>query len=203
MSTESDKSRSLFWYRIKLLALITVFLSPFIGGWLALYVFDLRPVSGNYGNLVHPVKKISWPTLATIDGQRFEAGFGRKWTFVLFAGEDCTELCRNNLYYMRQIRTLLGRDNQRLQNVLFIAAPLDDEMRNFLHDYPRLAVIENFRDTNLLAQFELDGTETVGSAPRIYLVDPDQNLMMHYPAENEHARILEDLKKLMKLSQIG
>lgn len=203
MSTESDKSRSLFWYRIKLLALITVFLSPFIGGWLALYVFDLRPASGNYGNLVHPVKKISWTPLETADGQRFAAGFGRKWTFVLFAGEDCAELCRNNLYFMRQIRTLLGRDTQRLQNVLFSAAPLDDEMRKFLRDYPRLAVIENFRDAEFLEQFELDGVESVGSAPRLYLVDPEQNLMMYYPAQNDHARILEDLKKLMKLSQIG
>ena len=37
----------------------------------------------------------------------------------------------------------------------------------------------------------------------MYLVDPDQNLMMHYPAENDQYRVLEDIKKLLKLSQIG
>ena len=37
----------------------------------------------------------------------------------------------------------------------------------------------------------------------MYLVDPDDNLMMHYPPENDQNRVLEDLKRLMKLSQIG
>ena len=44
----------LFWHRVKFLALIVVFLSPFIGGWMALYVFEIRPSSGNYGTLIAP-----------------------------------------------------------------------------------------------------------------------------------------------------
>ncbi|MFT4650914.1 MAG: hypothetical protein ACI9AP_001086, partial [Flavobacteriales bacterium] len=32
---------------------------------------------------------------------------------------------------------------------------------------------------------------------------PDQNYMMHYPAENDQHKILEDIRKLIKLSQIG
>ena len=203
MNTEPQHPPSLFWYRVKLLALIAVFLSPFIGGWLAFYVFELRPSSGNYGTLVQPVRKIDWPPLETVDGRRIEAGFGRKWTFVLIAGDRCTELCRDNLYYMRQIRILLGRDTQRLQNLLLSAETLDGEMREFLRDYPQFAVVESFRDRGFYRQFELDGVEPVGAAPRMYLVDPDQNLMMYYPAKNDHDRILEDLKKLMKLSQIG
>ncbi len=78
----SEQPSSLFWYRVKFLALIAVFLSPFIIGWLALYVFDIRPESGNYGNLVQPVKKVAWPSLASVDGRQFEGGFGRRWTFV-------------------------------------------------------------------------------------------------------------------------
>jgi len=67
-----EEPKRLLWYRIKLLALIAVFLSPFIGGWLALYVFDIKPSSGNYGMLVAPVKKLDWPLLETLDGQRHE-----------------------------------------------------------------------------------------------------------------------------------
>ena len=43
---------NLLWHRIKFLGLIAIFLSPFVGGWMALYVFDLRPTAGNYGELV-------------------------------------------------------------------------------------------------------------------------------------------------------
>ncbi len=198
-----EESKSLFWHRVKLLALVTVFVAPFIGGWLAFYVFELRPSSGNYGSLVQPVQKINWPALQASDGRRFDDGFGRRWTFLLFANETCDELCFNNLFYMRQIRTLLGRDTMRLQNVLVLGHPLNEKLEVFLREFPNLLVIENYRSDELYAQFEFDGEARVGATPKLYLVDPDQHLMIHYPAENDHTRVLEDIKKLMKLSQIG
>ena len=198
-----EASKSLFWYRVKFIALVAVFLSPFVFGWLALYVFEWRPEAGNYGQLVQPVRKVDWPVLESNDGKLFEGGFGRRWSFLLFAGERCAEDCRQNLFYMRQMRTLLGRDTLRLQNVLVTSAPLDETMQAYLRDFPNLVVIENYRDPALYAQFSLDGEQAVGSSPKLYLVDPDNNFMMHYPAVNDHERVLEDLKKLMKLSQIG
>ena len=104
---------------------------------------------------------------------------------------------------MRQVRTLLGRDTMRLQNVLITGRPLSEKTRVFLREYPNLVVIENDRQTQLFSQFDLNGSGEVGSTPKMYLIDPDQNLMMHYPAKNDQNRVLEDLKKLMKLSQIG
>jgi hypothetical protein len=199
----AEQPKSLFWYRVKFLALVAVFLSPFIGGWMALYVFDVRPESGNYGTLVQPIKKINWPPLSSVDGRQFEDGFGRRWVFLMFVGENCDELCYSNIFYMRQIRTLLGRDTMRLQNVLITAEPLSDKMKTFLREFPNLLVIENIRQHQLYSQFYLDGYGAVGRTPKMYLVDPEQNLMMHYPAENDQNRVLEDIKKLMKLSQIG
>ena len=201
MNQESPKKT--FWHRFKFLALITVFLSPFIGGWLALYVFDIKPTSGNYGTLITPVKKMDWPRLETRGGDAHVGGFGRKWTLLLFAGDDCAELCRSNLFYMRQLRTLLGRDTLRLQNVLISARPLSEEMQIYLKEFPNLKVVQDYRDPALYRQFELPEMGEVGATPKLYLVDPDQNLMMHYPAENDQNRVLEDIKKLLKLSQIG
>jgi hypothetical protein len=196
-------TKRLFWYRFKLLALVAVFLSPFIGGWLALYVFELRPESGNYGTLVQPVRKIDWPPLTTRDGERREGGFAGKWRLLLFVDDACAEPCRENLYYMRQIRVLLGRDTGRLVNILVTGGAIDEPMKAFLKDYPDLVVIENYRGAALLSQFSVDGGEPVGASPKMYLVDPDDNLMMHYPPENDQNRVLEDIKKLMKISQIG
>lgn len=199
----SEQSKSLFWYRAKFLALIAVFLSPFIIGWMALYVFDIRPESGNYGSLVQPVKQIDWPQLSSVDGRQFDDGFGRRWTFLIFSGDSCDELCYSNLFYMRQIRTLLGRDTMRLQNVLVTAAPLGEKLKAYLREFPNLVVIENNRQPEFYSQFRLDGLGDVGDRPRMYLVDPDQNFMMHYPEESDQDQVLDDIKKLMKLSQIG
>ena len=124
-------------------------------------------------------------------------------SLLLFAGESCGEQCRSNLFYMRQLRTLLGRDTLRLQNVLISAGPLSEETKIYLQEFPNLKVIQNNRNAALYQEFYLDGYSEVGASPKMYLVDPDQNLMMHYPAENDQDRVLEDIKKLMKLSQIG
>lgn len=201
MSEEQPKG--LLWHRIKLLTLIIVFLSPFIGGWMALYVFDLKPASGNYGALVTPVQRLQWPEIVALDGVTHTGGFGRKWTLLMFAGDDCGELCRSNLFYMRQLRTLLGRDTLRLQNVLITARPLSEEMRIYLMGFPNLKVVQGDRNPDLYRQFDLPGEAEVGSAPKLYLVDPDQNLMMHYPAEIDPDLMLQDVKKLLKISQIG
>ncbi len=205
MSEEVTEShQSLLWYRLKFLGLIVVFLSPFLAGWMALYVFEMKPESINYGRLVQPVRKVVWPELQALDGQTYETGFGRKWTFVLFVRGQCLESCRSNLFYLRQIRVLLGRDADRLQNVLLSASEIESDMRMFLKEYPHLAVIEKFSDESLFAQFANDdNAASVGLTPLLYLVDPDQNYMMYYPPDPDEHRVLEDIRKLMKLSQIG
>ena len=199
----TEEKNSLFWHRVKLLGFIGVFLAPFIGGWLALYVFEIKPESVNYGSLIQPVKKVNWPKMVSTEGEVFEGGIDRKWAFLLFSREPCAEACRSNLFYMRQIRTLLNRDSDRLQNVLITSVPLDVGMVEFLKEYPDLVVIEGFRDESLLSQFAAGDDRRVGNDARLYLVDPDQNYMMYYPADIDEHRVLEDIRKLMKLSKIG
>jgi len=199
----SEKNKSLFWHRAKLLAFIGVFLSPFIGGWMALYVFDVRPDNGNYGTLVEPVKRLSWPVIESTKGDIYENGLGRQWSFIMFSNGHCAELCQSNLYYMRQLRILLGRDTPRISNVFISSQPLSEELKTFFVDYPNLVVIEEVDEPALFEQFQIRGEDAVGASPKLYLVDPDQNYMMHYPAENDQNKILEDIRKLIKLSQIG
>ena len=197
-------NKNLFFYRIKFLGLIGVFLSPFIAGWLALYVWEIKPSSINYGTLVQPVKKITWPSLQDLNGNRYDDGFGRRWVFILFIRDQCSQACQSNLFYLRQIRTLLGRNAGRLQNVLVSVPSIEDDMKMFLQDYPDLIAIENFSDDALLAQFAQDEKpDSIGHTPQFYLIDPDQNYMMHYPPEPDQHRVLEDMRKLMKLSKIG
>ena len=199
----TEEKGSLFWHRVKLLGLIGVFLAPFVGGWLALYVFEVKPESKNYGTLIQPVKKVDWPKMISTEGEVYEGGFGRKWAFLLFTRESCAKKCQSNLFFMRQIKTLLNRDSDRLQNVLITSVPLDAAMIEFIKEYPDLLVIEDFLDESLFAQFSTGDDQRTGDDALLYLVDPDQNYLMYYPAANDEHRILEDIRKLMKLSQIG
>ncbi len=197
-----DNVKQLFWYRVKFLSLVAVFLLPFVGGWLALYVFEWRPESGNYGQLVQPVKKVEWPSLKTTDGELLEQGFGRRWAFLLFTQDGCSQQCQDNAYYMGQTQKLLGRNHDRIQNVLVSRVALSSETREKLSANPGLTIIEGVQFDQLSPQFIADD-QAIGEQPRMYLVDPDNNLMMFYPAQSDHGRVLEDLRNLMRLSQIG
>jgi hypothetical protein len=48
-------------------------------------------------------------------------------------------------------------------------------------------------------------TEDSGTAeaPRVYLIDPLGNLMMSYAADAKPKGMLEDMKRLLRLSSIG
>ncbi len=90
----------------------------------------------------------------------------------------------------------------RVQRVFLISgnccdqAYLDTEQSGLLlgriDNSPGQTLLETFPDTSQAA--------TLG---RIYLVDPLGNLMMKYEADAPQKGLLEDLKKLLKLSHIG
>jgi len=196
-----QEGQSLIIYRVKLIALISVFLLPFIGGWLAFYVFDYRPLSQNYGALVEPVRPMSLPVLTTQDGRELKEDFWKKWSFVVLMDEDCADLCRNNLFYLRQMRIALGRDMDRVQNVLMLKADVNDDLAKFLLEYPKMTVLSKVSQS-LFDAFELPGIPP-GKAPLMNLIDPHGNLMMTYSAVNDPASVLSDMRRLLKLSQIG
>lgn len=196
-----QENKQLTRHRIKFLALILVFLSPFIAGWLAFYVFEIRPDSKHYGNLVQPVRPLNFTDSQSLDDRQLSAEFWKKWTFVVIDNQGCQQQCRQNLYYLRQMRIALGRDTERVQNVLLLQQPADSDLKNYLQDYPVLTVVEN-APLNLTKLFELPGI-SLGEQPMLYLVDPAGNLMMTYPADNLPKSILSDLRRLLKVSQIG
>ncbi len=196
-----NEPKDLFWHRVKLLSLIAVFLLPSIASWLAFYVFDIRPGSKNYGNLVQPPQPIEFPPLVSVQGQSLDRSWWDKWTFVLVDANGCQQLCQDNLYYLRQMRIALGRDQDRVQNLAVLTQPLGAEMKEFFKEYPLMTVLTG-ENARLLSQLAQSGVQP-GQEPSLYLIDPAGNLMMTYPAEHDSSSILSDMRRLLKVSQIG
>jgi hypothetical protein len=120
----------------------------------------------------------------------------------------CTEACRTRLYDTRQVRLALDRDMNRVQRVFIADAGCCDAQ--FLHDqHPDLIAIRaDAADAPLRALLPgLDAsavpTAKSGAAPRVYLIDPLGNLMMSYAADAKSKGMLEDMKRLLRLSSIG
>ena len=144
----------------------------------------------NTGVLIEPARPL--PAASFLNG---------KWTLLLVESGACEAACRARLYDTRQVRLALDRDMKRVQRVLIAEGGCCDA--EFLHDqHPDLDLIQRGAAAPVLALLPQDNAGAA-RAPRVYLIDPLGNLMMFYPTGAKPKGMLEDLKRLLRLSSIG
>jgi cytochrome oxidase Cu insertion factor (SCO1/SenC/PrrC family) len=134
-----------------------------------------------------------------MSGEQLAPEFLRgKWSLVYVGAGPCDPHCREALTLMRQSRLALGDDMPRVQRV-FLATDqcCDREYLNAEHEGLIVAAADTPAAATLLEQFP------AAHSGRIYIVDPLGNLMMSHAPGAPPKGLLEDLKKLLKLSHIG
>jgi cytochrome oxidase Cu insertion factor (SCO1/SenC/PrrC family) len=154
----------------------------------------------NAGDLIEPPRPL--PSLALplqSSGETAPDFLRRKWTLLFVEHGPCAERCRTSLYETRQVRLALDRDMDRVQRVFIADGDCCDFQ--FLHEqHPDLLAIRvSPAAAPLLALLPSDDA----NAQRVYLVDPLGNLMMSYAPEAKPKGMLEDMKRLLRLSSIG
>jgi hypothetical protein len=124
-----------------------------------------------------------------------------KWTFLYLQHGRCDDECRRRLYDTRQVRLALDREMNRVQRV-FIGDSDCCDLTELLAAHPDLIAISSSpADEPLLALLPQHGAAL--DARRVYLIDPLGNLMMFYAADAKPKGMLEDMKRLLRLSSIG
>jgi hypothetical protein len=161
------------------------------------------PGSTNHGELISPPRPLPSVALPTPGGAPLapETWHG-KWTLLYVGDGRCDGRCRAALVLMRQTRLALNKDMTRVQRIFLATGTCCD--RAYLdaeHPGLTLALADNDAGARLLAVFPDAVPATDGA---IYVVDPLGNLMMRHQPEPPPAEgLLEDLRKLLKLSHIG
>jgi cytochrome oxidase Cu insertion factor (SCO1/SenC/PrrC family) len=158
----------------------------------------------NAGELIEPARPLPLLSLPLLGSGNTDPNFLKgKWTLLYVGFGPCAAACRTRLYDTRQVRLALDRDMNRVQRV-FIA---DDDCcdAQFLHEqHPDLITIhESAADAPLLALLPGRDGASATHTPRVYLIDPLGNLMMSYAADAKPKGMLEDLKRLLRLSSVG
>lgn len=183
--------------RIKLLALAAFFALPVLAGYVAFF-FDLAPGSAaNYGTLLQP-RLLPDVVLQSADRRPLKFSELRgKWLLVQFDSGACDAYCERKLYFMRQVRKALGKDMTRVERVWLLT---DSQA-------PKAVLLGAIDGTRLIlpagSAFSGEFPAERSASDHIYLVDPLGNLMMRYPREPDPSRMLKDLKRLIKVSQVG
>jgi len=159
----------------------------------------------NYGELIAPARPL--PAVALVDAQSAPQGEGAlkgKWSFVYVGTASCDAACTEKLYQIRQIRTLLNEKRLRVQRVYL--APNADALaaahEQLSAEHPDLQLLTEADSGHALAEFIREAAPQA-DAQALYLVDPLGNLMMLYPGTAESPGILKDIKRLLRISQIG
>jgi hypothetical protein len=180
--------------RLQLLLVIAMFAAPVIAAYLS-YRFWPPQARMNYGELL-PVTPLADETLKTAQGKEFRpSALMGKWILLHVDSARCEADCESKLVTMRQVRLALGKDQDRVERAWLI----DDDaaVRAELEaKYPGTHFVRG-GGSALLRQ--LDG----GARDHLYVVDPLGNLMMRYPKTPDTKRLLRDLSRLMKVSQVG
>jgi len=166
----------------------------------------------NAGDLIVPPRPLPALTLPLQSSGETDSDFlRRKWTLLYVQPGPCAERCRTSLYQTRQVRLALDRDMDRVQRVFIADGDCCDFQ--FLHQqHPDLiAVRMNPAAAPLLALLPQHGPgnnsagaggDDAATQPT-YLIDPLGNLMMSYAPDAKPKGMLEDMKRLLRLSHIG
>ena len=181
--------------RAKLLILGALFAAPIVASFTT-YLF-FRPAGGaSYGELLLPPATVTAQPFTDPAGTRFAfAQLRGKWVLVASDSGECAAACSAKLSMLRQVRLALGREAARVERVFVV-----DDLRR-----PAPGALEPFEGMHVaLTQAGMQlPPGAVKDRAHVYLVDPHGNVMMRWPATAEPKRMLGDLKRLLKASQIG
>lgn len=183
-----------FGPRAKLLALAALFLAPIAASLVAYHVVRPNPTA-NYGELVAP-RPVSAQQFDAREGGHFRfAQLSGKWVMVASDSGACAPACVEKLATLRQVRLALGRNASRVERVFVVddlARPDPETLRGF---------------EGMVVALTPRGLQVPPGAgndrAHIYLVDPRGNVMLRWPAAADRGRMLKDLQRLLKASQIG
>ena len=148
----------------------------------------------NHGALLEPMINIT-EELPESEISKQRDGY---WVLLYADSAECTASCQDALYTLRQSRKMLGKEMDRLKRVFLHGESSPDTVFLAAEHAGLIALRDD--DLSLLLNNKKPATLTAGG---YYLLDPLGNLVMYFEPDIDPSDMVEDIKRLLKLSQIG
>ena len=182
--------------KLQLLLIAAVFLGPLIiATWLYFGGTSMQPAArSNHGTLLEPIVNLG----EVLPDSKIGALGPGHWRLLFADLETCGERCRQSLYTLRQSRLMLGREMDRVVRVFLHGETPPDTL--FLAEvHEGLMTAEDTALHTVLSNKKPDALPAGG----YYLIDPLGNLVMYFEPDIDPGDMVDDIKHLLRLSQIG
>lgn len=199
-TTRPRRSNTTLWI------LLAVCAFPYLAGWLYYQFMDELPVPAttNHGTLLSPVRAVGELPLTGADGTTFNtADLRGKWVLVTVADSACQQTCQQNVYLLRQVRQAMGNERRRVERLMVLTETSQlAALQVPLQAHEGMKVAMGPADSIARLQSLLQHPNPVAQ-DGIYIIDPLGNVMMSYPPDFSGELIIKDLRRLLKVSQVG
>ncbi|HEY1057200.1 MAG TPA: cytochrome C oxidase subunit I [Limnobacter sp.] len=177
-----------------------------------LYFVNKPDVTNNYGTILDPQIPVSATVFKNINGDDFSMqSLKGKWVLIQVMSSQCDQVCQNALFFQRQARASKGKDQSRIERVVFVTdnGPLETQL---LRAFPNVHFVRA-GEADLANWLPLSqgivgtkGVEAVGSIrDHVFMADPLGHVMMRFPpnAQLEFDKFRKDISRLLWASNIG
>ncbi len=196
MAEEARRTRAGRW---KMIGLMLLCAAPVLASYFTFYV--IRPEARrNFGELIEPQRALPAINALDLQGNAYKLQDLRgQWLLISIGSAECNAQCVQQLYFQRQLRESLGKDKVRLDRVWLIR---DDKNVS-----PEL--LAGLKEATVLrvplSELQAWLTPAAGQSldQHLFVVDPNGNWMMRFPANMDiasAAKAKRDLERLMRAS---
>ena len=198
-----ELKRKVMRSRLTLLGIIATFAVPLALAMMMYASLDIWKPSTyvNHGKLMEPVGPLAFLEASGVEGEAIALDrLQESWTLIYLAEGSCGLQCQSQLFKMRQSRAMLGRDLVRVQTLyLALDSAAMASWDALSPEHPALTggQVAHGAVGEQMKAFSAD------RGGRFYLVDPLGNLVLEYDDKSATKGVLKDLKRLLKVSNIG
>jgi len=127
---------------------------------------------------------------------------GGHWILLnVIPNKDCNDICQQAIHKTKQVRLMMNKDLTRIRRAVLIVPEVNAELaKQWWKDDTRLLKIK-VPDSLAAKLKQITGADIPEGM--LFLMDPLGNIMMQYKTEFDPYNVKRDLKKLLRISQIG
>ncbi len=155
----------------------------------------------NHGELFSPARPLQDVALAKTNGQEFKLSELRgKWVMIYIGTSTCDQVCKDNLYKMRQSRLAQGGELKRIKRLyISIDGKPKSSLLSVLPEHEGLQVVFGSEPQveQILHQFDMTRQVVTNETIGMFIVDPLGNLVMRYQTGFEAKGLVKDLTHLL------